>query len=55
MCYVRCSLPTQPPSGAGVEVLTVNGSPRSHTPHNGVDLQADRDVEELSKELEKER
>ena len=45
----------QPPSGAGVEVLTANSSPRPHTPHGEVDFSADGDVRELSRQLEKER
>lgn len=45
---------TSPPSGAGLDVLTANSSPRAHTPHGEVDLTANRDVEELSKQIEKE-
>ena len=44
-----------PPSGAGIEALTVNSSPRPHTPHGEIDFTADGDVEELSKQLEKEK
>ena len=57
---VYCSVftRTQLPSGAGVDALTTNShhlSERDTTPHDEVELLADRDVEELSKQLEKER
>ena len=55
VCGVYYYVSPQPPSGAGVEVLTANSSPRPHTPHGEVDFSADGDVRELSRQLEKER
>ncbi|CAI7995934.1 Merlin [Geodia barretti] len=43
-----------PPSGAGLDVLTANSSPRPLTPHGEIDLTPNGDMEELSKQLEKE-
>lgn len=43
-----------PLSGAGVDVLTANGSPRPYKPHGETNFTADGDVEELSKQLVKE-
>ncbi len=44
----------QLPSGASVDVLTAQ-SDRAATPHDEAELLADQDVEQLSKQLEKER
>ncbi len=44
----------QLPSGASVEVLTAQPD-RGSTPHDEAELLADQDVDQLSKQLEKER
>ena len=45
----------QPPSGASVESLTAHSTDSESTVHEEVELRTDRDVEDLSKQLEKER
>ena len=45
----------QPPSGASVDSLTAHSTDSESTVHEEVELRTDRDVEDLSKQLEKER
>ena len=48
-------VPNQLPSGAGVEVLTTHNGSRPHTPHGELEFSTEKSVEELSKQLERER
>ena len=45
----------QPPSGASVESLTAHSTDSESNVHEEIELRTDRDVEDLSKQLEKER